>query len=103
MIQKGVIERLISAGLNREQAEVALLIADGTKMPELKKKLGFRGIQHARFLKTVIGPPSQIKALVEGCWQLMLLEEVEEKLKEEIENGYLGKICQEEIEKGCPG
>lgn len=97
MIQKGILERLISAGLNREQAEVALLIADGVKMPELEKTHGVRGVQLARFLKAVIGPPSQIKALVDGCWQLMLLEEAEEKQKEEIENGYLGKICQKEI------
>lgn len=97
MIQKGVIERLISAGLSREQAEVAMLIADGTKMPELKKTHGLRGLQHARFLKTVIGPPSQIKALVESCWQLMQLEEAEEKSKEEIKNGYLRAIRKEEI------
>lgn len=97
MIQKGVLERLIAAGLNREQAEVALLIADGVKMAELKKMLGFRAIQHVSFLKTVIGPPSQIKALVESCKQLMLLEEEEEKHKEEFENGYLRAIRKEEI------
>jgi hypothetical protein len=103
MIQKDVIERLISAGLSRAQAEVALLLADGAKMPDIKRTLGLRALQHARFLKAHIGPRSQIKALVDSCWQLMLLEKAEEKRKEEIYLGYNGKSNQRQIEKRYSG
>ena len=91
MIQKDIIARLVSAGLNRGQAEVALLIADGAKISDLKEVFGPRAIQHARFLKANIGPRSQIKALVDSCWQLMLLEKDEEKQREEFNNGFRGE------------
>jgi hypothetical protein len=94
MIQKDVIQRLVSAGLNRGQAEVALLIADGAKISDLKKTFGLRAVQHAKFLKANIGPRSQIKALVDSCWQLMLLENAEEKRREEINHGFRGKSDQ---------
>lgn len=91
MIHKGVIERLVSAGLSREQAEVAVVIAEGAKMSDLKKALGDRAVQQARILKNIIGPRSQIKALVESCRLLMLFEKAEEEQEEEIENGDLGE------------
>jgi hypothetical protein len=91
MSQKDVIARLVSTGLNHGQAEVAMLIADGAKISDLKEVFGPRAIQHARFLKANIGPRSQIKALVDSCWQLMLLEKDEEKHREEFNNGFRGK------------
>jgi hypothetical protein len=45
-----MIERLISMGLTRELAEVAVLIADGAKMSDLKEALGSRSIRLARYL-----------------------------------------------------
>jgi DNA-binding transcriptional regulator PaaX len=91
MIQKDIIARLVSAGLNHGQAEVALLMADGAKMPDLQKIFGSQAIQHVRFLKANIGPRSQIKAVVDSCWQLMLLEKDEEKQREEMNYGFSGK------------
>jgi hypothetical protein len=103
MIQKDIIARLVSAGLNRGQAEIALLIADGAKISDLKKTFGVRAVQHARFLKDNIGPRSQIKALVDSCWQLMQLEKAEEKRREENHHGFRGKSDQGKIEKEHPG
>lgn len=91
MFQKDLIERLVSAGLNRGQAEIALLIADGAKMSDLEKTYGSRAVQHARFLKANIGPFSQIKALVDSCRQLMQLEKAEDERREEINDGFRGK------------
>jgi hypothetical protein len=104
VIQKGVIERLVSMGLTRELAEVAVLMADGAKMSDLKKALGNRSIRLARFLKTLIGPRSQIKAVVESCWLLMLVEEAEEKQGENVENELLGENDPlESTDEGFPG
>jgi hypothetical protein len=91
MRPKGVIERLIAAGLTRKQAEVALLIADGATMPDLKEALGPWAVQEARFMRREIGPNSQIKALVEVCWKLVAIERFEKKLEEEGKNGHPGQ------------
>lgn len=100
---KDIIARLVSAGLNRGQAEVAILIADGAKMSDLVEVFGPLAIQHARFLKSNIGPRSQIKALVDSCWQLMLLEEDEEKHREEMNHGFCSKGDPKQVEKEYPG
>jgi hypothetical protein len=103
MMQKDIIARLVSAGLNRGQAEIAMLIADGARISDLKKTFGVRAVQHARFLKDNIGPRSQIKALVDSCWQLMLLEKAEEKQREENLNAFRGQSDQGKIEKEYAG
>jgi hypothetical protein len=84
MIKNGVIERLVSVGLSRKQAEVAWLIAHGTTMPDLKQSFGSQGIQYERCLRSSLGPRSRIKVFVDSCRHLMMLEMTGE-LQEEIE------------------
>ena len=103
MRPKGVIERLIAAGLTRKQAEVALLIAEGDTMPDLKKALGQWGVLEARFMRKEIGPNSQIKALVEICRKLVAIECFEKKLEEREKNGHPGQNAAgiSKKRKGC--